>query len=408
MEQTLIVISNIDFYNKKGAAHTRIMNYATSLSSEKKEILLSSRYNFISTDNELIESENKEVRFFGLPKQKEKKSTNNVYLENIYIPSFYRYIKQVFKYSEKHCEKRSFLLYPGNLALILVSLFYLRLIKREKVFIEKNELMLGIALNYPLSKNPVKFLPLLLMKIFLFFIYLVQDILTPFFSGIIVISTKLQRLYKPFNKKIIRVPILVETFTGEEEKIETDSFAIGYSGEINQSKEGFFTFLNVFAKLCQSYNIKLHIWGGWGNKTNLKKVNHIIEVLNLKDAIFFHPFLNQKDLQKEITKVQLLVLPRPDNLQTRFGFSNKLGEYLMSGAPVLITEVGDNGLYIKDGRNGFVVKKSSEELLYNKMVHILEKSNADLNKVGGEGKITAINNFDCMVYVRSLSDFLFK
>ena len=49
----------------------------------------------------------------------------------------------------------------------------------------------------------------------------------------------------------------------------------------------------------------------------------------------------------------MLVLARPDNIQAKGGFPTKLGEYLATGNPVVVTKVGEIPNYLIDGVNAF-------------------------------------------------------
>lgn len=50
-----------------------------------------------------------------------------------------------------------------------------------------------------------------------------------------------------------------------------------------------------------------------------------------------------------LKNAEALVLDRPNSLQAQYGFPTKLGEYLLTGNPVVVTKVGDIPLYLKDG-----------------------------------------------------------
>jgi hypothetical protein len=52
----------------------------------------------------------------------------------------------------------------------------------------------------------------------------------------------------------------------------------------------------------------------------------------------------------------LLVLPRKENKHTEYGYSVNHGVYRIFWGPVLVTEVSDNGRYVKNMTNGLVVK----------------------------------------------------
>lgn len=407
MSNNLIILSNIDFKNKSGASYARVISYASALASQGTNVIITSKYNKLIR-NELNNTGVELVQQLGVPELKKKKKVNDIYLENLFFCSYYKYLKHIYNFSRTIDGNHKFLLYPGNLALDILSLFYIKLMKKEQVFIEKNELMLGIALNYPIDYHPVKFLILILVKLFLLIIGFIQDIITPFFTGIIAISTNIEKLYIKHNSKIMRVPILCERYIKSSNKNLSGNFSIGYTGDINQNKDGIKTFIHMLSELPRDKNINFHIWGSKGSKTQFESLIKTINLLGLSSKILFHGYIKSEQLKNEISGIDLLVLPRPLNLQTKYGFSTKLGEYMMSGIPVLVTDVSDNKLYIIDGVNGFIVKNNSKHILLNKMNEILNMNKANLLAIGEGGEKTAILNFSTSNYAKQLNTFLFN
>lgn len=56
-----------------------------------------------------------------------------------------------------------------------------------------------------------------------------------------------------------------------------------------------------------------------------------------------------------LAQADVLTVPRPDCRSARFGFPSKLPEYLALGRAVVVSDVGDQPLVIRDGDNGLVV-----------------------------------------------------
>ncbi len=81
---------------------------------------------------------------------------------------------------------------------------------------------------------------------------------------------------------------------------------------------------------------------------------------------------------------------------------------MMYGIPVLITDVSDNGLYIQDFKNGFIVKPGNKALLERKLEEILAVDSKKLIEIGLAGRKTAVEYFNNMKYSDKLYQFLFK
>jgi glycosyltransferase involved in cell wall biosynthesis len=408
MADTLILLSNIDFRTETGASYARVMNYARALSASGTEVILTSKLNRQSTSIELRETGIKGVTYLGTPMPRVKKKINDVYLENLYFLVYFRYLRKISRLLKSREGATTFLLYPGSLALMVVALLYLKILKGKKVFVEKNEMMAGIALNYPLSNRPVKFVILSLVKLFLFVTGLFQDLLTPCFTGIIAISSRIEKLYRRFNSSVIRIPILCEGSSNIDNPNALNRFSIGYTGDINQNKDGLFSFIRVLGKLKSTHEFDFFTWGSVGGKTQFSKLSQLIDELGLNNQIHYQGLVKSSELATAIANLDLLVLPRPLNFQTQYGFSTKLGEYMISGIPVLATDVSDNSNYITDGQNGFIVRPEDETAMLDTLKRILETSKMQLKQTGLNGKETAIQFFDARKYSEAMNELFFR
>ena len=87
----------------------------------------------------------------------------------------------------------------------------------------------------------------------------------------------------------------------------------------------------------------------------MRTLNNLKKKFLLDNRVYYVGNLDPDDLQDEFSKYHLLILSRPLNPQTRYGFSTKLSDYLISDVPVLVTDVSDNSIYIRDGINGYLI-----------------------------------------------------
>ena len=69
-----------------------------------------------------------------------------------------------------------------------------------------------------------------------------------------------------------------------------------------------------------------------------------------------------------------LVLSRPLERFSLAGFPQKLPEYMALGRPVIVTDVGDIPLYVRDGIDGFVVKPGNPVAFANAIDEIMRLS----------------------------------
>jgi len=99
----------------------------------------------------------------------------------------------------------------------------------------------------------------------------------------------------------------------------------------------------------------------------MQRVNNILSKMPYSDRIIFTGQLDRKSVIEKINSAYCLVLERPDNIQAKYGFPTKLGEYLSTGKPVIVTSVGDIPLFLKDGENAYISKPDDVVAFANKL-----------------------------------------
>jgi glycosyltransferase involved in cell wall biosynthesis len=145
---------------------------------------------------------------------------------------------------------------------------------------------------------------------------------------------------------------------------------------------------------------------GDNKKPNL--VNPILQMIkeyNLKDNVIFTGIVEKRNIPYYLTKAKVLVLSRPDNLQAQGGFPTKLGEYLLSGRPTVVTKVGEIQEYLTDGVTAFLAEAGSAENFARKVIEALE--NSELSEiVAKKGKELAKEKFGFKEHGIRLSQFI--
>jgi glycosyltransferase involved in cell wall biosynthesis len=184
-------------------------------------------------------------------------------------------------------------------------------------------------------------------------------------------------------------------------------FRICFAGVISCIKEGFDILFEALQKVNSVKNVQLYLYGPL-HENDKNALEKLVTAFNLSDKVFYVGNIDPDELLKEFVKYHLLILPRPLNLQTKYGFSTKLSEYLVSGVPVLVTDVSDNTLYIKDKINGYVVSPGSPLKMADKIIEIMDSYNANAADVAKNAKLTAAGEFDYKLFTRTFSDFFFK
>lgn len=394
------ILSTDWFVNKKTAGARRVMKIAKSLALGNVTVFLVSYSNISSGRFEFV------------------KVGDNIYdlrtidhTENI---SFHmiKFLHSVHSFISSRKGDAVIYLYPTTFVLKdFIYLLYFRLLKRYRFFCEINELR---STNIDLRSTAKGLVPrtrALIKNSIDFVFFKLNELQVPFYDGIVVISTNLEKYFSKYTKKIIRVPILCDVSEAglpvSPPLYDGSLFRICFAGYIHTRKEGFDILLEALRMVNRTKNTELFMYGVLFEDDRLELESLALK-LGVADKIHYLGNLDPENLPREFTKYHLLILPRPLSPQTHYGFSTKLSEYLTSGIPVLVTDVSDNALVIRDNFNGFIIPSGSSRKMGDKLLEIIDNYNINASRLAVNAMHTAKEELDFRNFTGAFIDFFYK
>ena len=182
---------------------------------------------------------------------------------------------------------------------------------------------------------------------------------------------------------------------------------IAYCGTASNNKDGVDQLIKAFALVCKQHpDVKLHIIGKVPNKKDYSGNIQLIEELGIEDKIVFTGVVTADKMPQLLKDAEVLALARPDNLQAKYGFPTKLGEYLLTENPVVVTSVGDIPTFLKDGESALISEPSNARMFADKLLWALENS-GDASKIGKAGAEIALNCFNSEIETKKIVNVLF-
>ncbi len=378
----------IDFSFPNGlAGASRVLSYAKGFISHDTEVTILCIRKTESYNNVL--NKNANGIFHGI---------NYKYLSRSPIKSKYLLIREVdkiiiairlFFYSLINFDKNSTIIFYSLLTHAAILLRIVSFFKGYNLLKEENE--------HPLVRERVK------TKIQA---YIFRKFHYRLFDGILVITQSLSNYFKrsSLNKPILHVPMLVDLdrFDLKVDKCKS----ITYCGMLSDTKDGLSILLKSFAMISPEFpDYKLRLIGEAYSKIELLHFKKLIKDLLINEKVVFLGRLLSDGIPTEISKSTVLVLPRPDSIQAQNGFPTKLGEYLATGIPVVVTSVGEIPDYLTDGKDAFIAIPGDIESLSDKLKESLTNPERSVN-IGKEGRITAEKYFDYKKQTRRILSFI--
>ena len=180
---------------------------------------------------------------------------------------------------------------------------------------------------------------------------------------------------------------------------------IAYCGVLNDEKDGTDILIRAFAEIHKQYpEYSLSLYGIPVKKEDMNRYLQIVSELNISNNVFFHGKVSNDIIPALLSEASILVLPRPYSIQAEHGFPTKLGEYLATGNPVLVTPVGDIPEYLKDNENAYFIEPGNINSLVTKCVELIEDK-IKSKKIGKNGRAIAMKYFNNINQTKQIISF---
>ncbi len=189
------------------------------------------------------------------------------------------------------------------------------------------------------------------------------------------------------------IPVSVDTTMFKETTESPFPFPyIAYCGSLANTKDGLDMLIRCFFNIHKKFDdVRLVIIGGGPNLDTLRI--YASKLFKGKEKVLFIGMVDHTKIPGYLLNASVLALARPNSIQAEGGFPSKLGEYLSTGKPVIVTDTGEISKYLKDGYNARIAKANDEYDFTIKLEWLLENPDEAV-KIGINGRETATANFE--------------
>ena len=216
-------------------------------------------------------------------------------------------------------------------------------------------------------------------------------------SGLFVISESLKNYF--VEKGIEREKIHVINMTVDPDRFRgikknAEKRYIAYCGTASNNKDGVDQLIKAFAIFARTHpGIALQIIGKTPNSGQAFNNLNLVKDFHLERQVVFLGQVDSSLIPQLLVNAEVLALDRPDNIQAKYGFPTKLGEYLMTANPVVVTSVGDIPLFLSDNVSAYLSAPDNPSAFASKLEEAIDHPK-DARRVGLEGRRVALNSFN--------------
>lgn len=242
--------------------------------------------------------------------------------------------------------------------------------------------------------------------------YLIQECLglwvTRRATGMLAQTHSLKDFYSNYGVRNIEV---INMFVDESRFCdvaqENHGNYIAYCGTICKHKDGVDDLIRAFAIVHRQFpDYKLYLIGAFEKLYGDEKfIRNLVTELGLDGHVVFTGRVAPESIPALLSGASILALARPINNQTRYGFPTKLGEYLITGHPVVLTPVGEIGRYLRDGVNCIFAPPGDYVAFAEKLIWAISNP-SEANAIGAAGKEVVQLSFSIPAQTGTAIDFI--
>ena len=228
-------------------------------------------------------------------------------------------------------------------------------------------------------------------------------------SGMIVISQGLKQYYiengcRPERVHVVNMIVDSRRFD-HVEKLPSEPY-IAYCGTASNKKDGVDQLIKAFALVVKQHpEYKLYIIGSTPPQKQRFDNLELTTKLGIEKSVVFTGVVPAEQMPQILKNASILALNRPNNLQSKYGFPTKLGEYLLTGNPVVITDVGDISLFLKNRESALVATPDDVEDFASKLCWAIDNPN-EARIIGQQGRLVAEKYFHYVTETKKICNII--
>ena len=236
----------------------------------------------------------------------------------------------------------------------------------------------------------------------------------PQFDGIVAISESLKVVAEQYGKKcrpILKIPILLDTemhLIEKEGEKPLEELYLFHAGTLSEQKDGILSYIKGYVEAASKliHNGKIlklvltnqssYVWS---------VIEQLLKDANLFENLIITGYLNRQELINWMSHSSVLVINKPDSFQNQYNFPTKLGDYLLSGRPVICgSKHMELNKYLIHKKNCIQVEPNSPEAIAESIIELILTPEL-ANEIGANGRKSALANFDYQVHSERLKEF---
>lgn len=152
-----------------------------------------------------------------------------------------------------------------------------------------------------------------------------------------------------------------------------------YMGNMQLTKDNVDNIIEAFSLISSKYpELYLYLYGTPSSEDK-KIIKDLIDNKHLSNRVLLMGRADYNDVPGILAMAKILVTSQPNTMRAEGGFPTKMGEYMMTRVPMIVTDVGEIKNYVQDGVTTFMVPPCNPQAYAEKIDYVLNhKEECDL------------------------------
>ena len=229
-----------------------------------------------------------------------------------------------------------------------------------------------------------------------------------YLKGRILMTKNLKRFYDEragvMPTYILNSIIDEKRFEGLKRELVEQKY-LCYMGNMQLAKDNVDNIIKAFSMVSADYpDYQLWLFGTPSSQDRMI-VEQAIREHKLEEKVFIKGRVDFDKVPQILTNASLLVTSQPITKRAQGGFPTKMAEYMMSGTPMLVTNVGEIYKYVQNGVTAYMVEPCDPDAYSQKLRYILSHP-AEAEQVAQRAYEYATANFCSKPVTNKLIKFL--
>ena len=227
-------------------------------------------------------------------------------------------------------------------------------------------------------------------------------------DSLIFMTDKLNNFFNSELKKPYHIlPTITDTSRFDIEVTPCDKKYMCYMGNMELSKDNVDNIIRAFALISDKHkDLDFYLYGAPSPKDKAI-IEGVIKECKMENRVFIKGRVPATEVPKILLGAYVLVSSQPDTKRAEGGFPTKLGEYMATGVPTILTDVGEISQYVKDGVHVHIVPPENPELYAKKLDWMLNNYDKSL-EIAKNAKEYLYNTFDYRKVTKDIYVFFEK